>query len=157
MGGNIGPLAGVRGEEAVVVEVVAEVVDAGAVCGGGDWAAAEVVIVVVCGEFEDAGPAGREPTPTSGGDLSARMIAGPAELPAALFTSDPTRTPNDSSAITTTAATLGGGIRMASGSRAGPAGASLAATAPRETMALSKLAIRGGSVPRRAPHSTQYR
>jgi hypothetical protein len=111
IGGSVEPVGELAGEDGVVpvVDVVVRAVDAAPLCCGDASLGAAVVIVVVSGEFavcpeselDVVSPALADPTTIS---------SGPAGLPAALLTSEPTRTPNDRSAITATAATRGGGI-----------------------------------------------
>ena len=104
--GLVGELAGDEGVVLVVDVVVGVAATARLCCGEASLSGAAAVIVVVSGEFADsldpeldgASPALADLTTTS---------SGPAGLPAALLTSEPTRMPNDSSAITATAATRG--------------------------------------------------
>lgn len=124
IGGSVGLVGELAGDEGVVlvVDVVVGVAATARLCCGEASLGAAAVIVVVSGEFADsldpeldgASPALADLTTTS---------SGPAGLPAALLTSEPTRMPNDSSAITATAATRGGGIGTSSWDSRSSAGA----------------------------------
>lgn len=111
----MGPEGELAGDEGVVlvVDVVVRVVDAGPFCCGEASLGEDVVIVVVSGEFADTPGPELDGTSLALADLTT-ISSGPAGLPAALLTSEPTRTPNDSSAITATAATRGEGIGTSS-------------------------------------------
>ena len=114
IGGSVEPVGELAGDEGVVLVVdVVGVTAAAPLCCGGASLGAAVVIVVVSGEFADSLDPELDGASSALADLTTTS-SGPAGLPAALLTSEPTRMPNDSSAITATAATRGGGIGTSS-------------------------------------------